>query len=251
MTTVASGPADTRSDAWAGLPTGRSRRRVRVPFGLAGAAVAGVLAFVLVLAGTRDQRAVAMVAVAARDLPIGAPVGTGDVRMVRLDRTSPLASELVDDEWLRRGWVTGVPVRAGAPLTRSSLMPPGGPQALRAMSVPVAAERAAGGGLRMGDTVDVIDVADGVATFVVRGAPVIDVASDGGGGIGSAPRSEFFVVVGVDAQASLRLAAAMADGKVDVVRSTGAAPAPDSAVTVPGPPVQNVSGGPTSGNRGG
>lgn len=214
--------------------------------------MAGVLAFVLVLAGTRDQRALTEVAVAARDLPAGSPVGASDVRMERLARSSPLVQQLVDAGWLARGWVTAVPVPSGTPLTRSGLVPPGAPQALRAMSLPVAAERAAGGALRVGDKVDVIDVASGAATFVVRGAPVVDVASADGGSVGSAPRSEFFVVIAVDAEASLRLAAALTDGKVDVVRSTGAALAPASAVEVPGSTSQapGGAGGSTPTSRG-
>lgn len=241
--TVEPGPAEVRTDPWAGLPAGvAGRRRLRVPFGLTGAAVAGVLAFVLVLAGTRDQRAEVEVAVAARDLPAGSPVGMGDVRMERLARSSPLTEQLVDEAWLARGWVTAAQVPSGSPLTRSALVRPAAPQALRAMSLPVAAERAAGGGLRVGDTVDVIDVAGGLATFVVRSAPVVDVASGGDTAIGSAPGSEFFVVVAVDAEAALRLAAALADGKVDVVRSTGAAPAPASAAEVPSATSQASTG---------
>ncbi len=93
------------------------------------------------------------------------------------------------------------------------------------MSIPVPREKAVGGGLRVGDRVDVIDVVDGEAAFVMADAQVVSVSSAAtSGGITSGAAGDFFVVVEVDARQALAVAEALADGKVDVVRSTGAEP---------------------------
>lgn len=93
------------------------------------------------------------------------------------------------------------------------------------MGIPVPPERAAGGAFRPGDRVDVIDVTGTDATYVVVNAEVLEQPSRTEGGIGSA-QADFFLVVAVDGAEALRLAAALGDGKIDVTRSTGAAPLP-------------------------
>jgi hypothetical protein len=86
-----------------------------------------------------------------------------------------------------------------------------------------------------GDLVDVIVVRDGIARYVTTGAEVI-AAGDSGSGVGT--RSGFTITLRVDAPTSLRLAAALNGGALEIVRSTGAEPAdpaaafdPDSAPT--------------------
>ena len=111
-------------------------------------------------------------------------------------------------------------VTAGAPLAPADLAARAAPDGLRAMAVPVATAHAVGGRLGPGDRVDVVDT---TATFVARGAEVLAVGPGSGGGFGDAG-GERFVTVAVDAETALRLAHAAADGKVDVVRSTGAPP---------------------------
>jgi len=187
--------------------------------------VAGLLAFVLVLAVLRDRGATVAVAVASRDLPAGVAIGPDDVRMVEIPADSALRTSLVGAARLGDGrrWITAHALTEGEALTTSTLATPGAPGGLRAMSIAVAREHAAGGQLSAGDVVDVIDVASGRAEFVVRGAPVLGVASSGArhglGDVGGA----FYVTVGVDSDAALRLAAALANGKVEVLRATGAA----------------------------
>jgi hypothetical protein len=65
--------------------------------------------------------------------------------------------------------------------------------------------------------IDVIVVRKGIAGYVATGVEVLDVAgADGqfGGG--------FSVTVAVDGPASLRLASAVRDGTIELVRATGA-----------------------------
>lgn len=101
------------------------------------------------------------------------------------------------------------------------------------MSIPVPRENAAGGSLGVGDRVDVIDTVDGVARYVALDVEVTKVsAPSSSGGITRGAGREFFVVVQVDALQALAIAEALADGKLNVVRSTGAAPAP-----IPEPPL--------------
>jgi Flp pilus assembly protein CpaB len=94
---------------------------------------------------------------------------------------------------------------------------------LRSMSIPVAREHAAGGQLRPGDRVDVIDIVDGEAIYAVTGAEVVTVGTERTGTLDATTRS-FHVVVAVDGDEALRLTAALADEQLEVVRSTGAAP---------------------------
>lgn len=88
------------------------------------------------------------------------------------------------------------------------------------MSLPIPIEHAAGGLLSPGDLVDVIAVSDGVAEYVAQGLPVSSVADQAGGALGAG--APYHVVVAVDDEQALMLAAAMAGGSIEVIESTGA-----------------------------
>jgi hypothetical protein len=88
------------------------------------------------------------------------------------------------------------------------------------MAVPVSPAHAAGGAIRVGDRVDLVDVgSDGVAAYVVRGAPVISVSTGETGALTSSIREH--IVIGVGAQEALAVAAAIEDGAIDVIVTTG------------------------------
>lgn len=219
-------PAPVPAEGWEASPAGgRHSLRSRAPVTVLAAVVAAILAFVLMLAGNADRSAKAEVAVASHDIPAGGPVTAGDVRWVELPAKSELVGRLAvpaDFAGARR-WVAPGRLPAGAPIDRSDLVESATPNGKRAMSIPVPPERAAGGGFRPGDRVDVIDVTGTDAVYVVVNAEVLEAPSSPTTGIGSA-RGEFFLVVAVDGAEALRLAGALGDGKVDVARSTGAAP---------------------------
>jgi len=213
------------SGAWPGLKASASKRsiRTRVPTGLVVSAVAALAAFVLVAVATKDRSATTQVAVAAHDIQAGQPVALSDVRLVALPRSSPLRADLADAATVSGAtWVAGQRLTSGTPLPRSALLPTAAPGGLRAMSLAVTPEHAAGGDLRPGDRVDVIDVDAGEATQVARSVEVLSVANRADGGLARPGPSDYFVVVAVSEQISLRLAQALADGKIDIVRATGA-----------------------------
>ena len=222
---------------------GRARRpRLLARFGLAHGlmALAALSVFVLVASLTADRSRRVAVAVAATDVAAGAVLTPAVVRPAELPAGSDLAGTVATVEGLRTGtWVATRPIPAGDPVARSAVVPGPARNRLRSMSVPVPEENAVGGALVVGDTVDVVDVADDRAHFVVTGAQVTKVpqAASPGGLTGGGPR-RFYVVVDVDEAGALALARALADGKVDVVRSTGAHP----AAPLPAP-VEEESGG--------
>ncbi|HVM02182.1 MAG TPA: SAF domain-containing protein [Acidimicrobiales bacterium] len=219
-------------------PAEAAPRRQRPPWTRFSAAHAlmvgsGLLAFVLVAAALDDRGATVRVAVAAGDVAAGAAVSADDVRWAELPADSELAGQLVTPSGLRAGAVATQAIAAGQPLLRRDLAAGADADGLRWLSIPVAREHAAGGALRPGDRVDVIDVTDGVARYVVTGAEVARVGPDGAGRGLTAGTREFHVVVRVDADEALAVAEALADGKVDVVRSTAATPAQAAPRLVP------------------
>jgi Flp pilus assembly protein CpaB len=213
------------SGAWPGLKPGAAKRpiRRRVPTGLVVSGLAALTAFVLVAVATKDRSASVQVAVSSRDIQAGQTVSLGDMRLVPLPRSSPIRADLADAALIgERAWVAGQRLAEGTPIPRSALLATAAPAGLRAMSLAVAPEHAAGGEIRPGDRVDVIDVVAGEASHVASAVEVLAVADSGRGGLVRPGASEYFIVVAVDEATSLRLAEAVADGKVDVVRTTGA-----------------------------
>ena len=201
------------------LSAPKRRLASRVPPTLALALVAGVLAMLFYLVGTGSREEVP-VAVAARDIGAGERVDPAALRFSEITASSSVRSRLLQAKDLpaMRGFVTTRPVAAGSLLQRGDLAPPAAPGRQRAMSFAVDAEHAVGGALRPGDRIDIIDGAD--ATYVVAGAEVLDVTKPSGSALATSRR--YAITVAVDAQGALRLAAAIQNGKVEVVRSTGA-----------------------------
>jgi Flp pilus assembly protein CpaB len=201
--------------------------------------LAGVLTFVLVASALRSRDATVQVAVATGDVAPGALVGAGAVRTATLPASSSLREGLVSPETLRGGtWVATRRIAAGEPLVRSALAHAAAPSGLRAMSVPISADHAAGGDLSVGDRVDVISAEGPQALYVVRAAEVIGVAPRrASAGFSSSSTGQFYVTIAVDADAALRLAAAIRANKLEVLRATGAdTAAPAATVPSVGPP---------------
>jgi hypothetical protein len=89
------------------------------------------------------------------------------------------------------------------------------------MSIPVSVEHAAGATVVIGDRVDVISIVGDVPAFVATDLEVVNIGEASQGGLAvSAP---YHVVVAVDPEQALALARAIADGSLEVLRSTGAA----------------------------
>jgi hypothetical protein len=95
------------------------------------------------------------------------------------------------------------------------------------MSIPLESWQAANGELQVGDQVDVIEATRNGSKYVLTGAAVVGRSNDGtsGGLVSGARAGELVILVEVDSDEALDLAAAIEAGTIMVVRSTGAAPA--------------------------
>lgn len=216
--------AEAQAGGWS-LPPARPRPRAaaRVPIGALGAVVAGILAFVLIVVGTAGSRRTVLIAVAAHDIEPGQPVTGADLRSVAVPADSPLRAALIGaDIDASSGLVAGHRINAGAPIAKGDLLGAAASAGRRSMSVPVPVERANGGELNPGDRVDIIDTSGGQPNYVANGLEVLSIVDANAGGLNA--RTAFSVSVSVDAEEALAVAGAIAGGKVDLVRSTGARP---------------------------
>lgn len=180
--------------------------------------IAGLVALVLNLAvlGAKDSRT--EIVVAASSLRAGDIVSAATLRTEAIAGSGPAIDRFIPGTGMTDlvGRVVRRDIAAGDALVASDLRPIA--DGLRAMSIDVDPLRAAGGALAAGDVVDVISVANGVASYVAAGLDVLAVY-DESGRLGS---GSWAVTVAVDDEIALRIAAALAGGDVHVVRATGA-----------------------------
>jgi Flp pilus assembly protein CpaB len=191
----------------------------------------GVAAFVANLAVLRSQDEMALVAVAASNLTPGTVFDSDrHVEFVEVAASSPLATAAITqgDAAAFEGRILSAPLAQGDLVARSQLIESAAEDELRAMSIPIDATNAAGGRIIVGDRIDVIAVENGTARYVLTGVEVIDRSDDSRGGSITGSRS-FYVVVALDAEQALELAAALDGASIHVLRSTGA-PSPDRLV---------------------
>lgn len=187
--------------------------------------VAGLLAALANVALIRGASDTVVVLVAREDLPLGTAITSGLLRPVDVQLDSGVLGTLLrpDDLSLHEGEVTSVAIPAGAPVRLADLRPTATSEpGLRRISVPIAKTQAVGGDLSVEDRIDVIQVVDGEARYIVADARVLDVASGDGGALGAT--GSFFVTIGVDAETALCLASAIDAGGLTVVLSTGQDP---------------------------
>ena len=121
------------------------------------------------------------------------------------------------------GWVVNRSVAEGSVIEETALGEPASTPGMRTMSLPVPIEHAAGGQVSTGDRVDVIAVHDGLAEYIASDLEVVAVSDDAGGALGSI--GGYHIVVNVEADQALALAAALDADSIELVRSTGADPA--------------------------
>jgi Flp pilus assembly protein CpaB len=213
-------PSLLAREAGTSQPANRRRRR-RVSASHVLIALAVVLAFVLNILALRDRDARVLVAVAYQPIASGSVLTREMIRLVPVDAGFAALGTMVTEDRLDEsiGSVVVRSVPRDAVIDLASLAPADSGSGKRLMSVAVEESRAAGGMLVPGDRADVIAVLDGRPVFVVAGAEVVAVPERGSGALG---RESFGVVLAVDADEALALARAMAEGRIDLVRSTGA-----------------------------
>ncbi|MFP3914376.1 MAG: RcpC/CpaB family pilus assembly protein [Actinomycetota bacterium] len=198
----------------------RRRSFRRWSIGHLAVAAAAILAFIANVAFLRSRDDATAVVVAARPIEAGQVVTAEDLgtTMLRAEGGT-LATLLTSAEGLE-GTVAARPLREGELVGSSDLLTSPAPDGLASMSVPVDTSRAAGGMIRAGDRVDVVDVdEEGVASYVVTDVPVLTVSDSSGGALASV--TEHHVVLGLETEQVLAVAEAMADGEVDIVVTTG------------------------------
>lgn len=191
--------------------------------------LSGLIAAVLFIFATQQSSNRVDVAVLSRGVTAGQVVdGSFFVR----------ASVAADDAQLQRlisfsdrenfdGYVASGPFAQGDLIPRSALLEPAASQNRRSMSIPVEKTHANNGDLRAGDRIDVIDP-DNPDPYVARNVEVISTQdSSGGGGIGSV--GQFTVVAAVNDDQAVKVSQAIRNGNFDLVRTTGATPAPSTS----------------------
>lgn len=215
--------------------------------------LAGLVAGVANFAVLRASSDTVTVLAAREDIAIGTPITAAllqpvDVRVAGATLELLLRPGAVTDAGLS-GQVAAVGVPAGALLRTSDLRAAAsGEDGLRRMSIPLKRERAVGGAIGPDDRVDVIRVADGVATYLVTDARVLAVGAGTAGGLGAG--AAFHVTVAVDAETALCVAAAIATGELSVTLSTGAAPVPADGCAAPTGAAPDGAGAASDGGTG-
>lgn len=184
----------------------------------------GLLAFVLVVTLLQDRTVTAGVLVADTDILPGTAITPDLVTEVEIPANSDLVGTLATFDSIAGDIRAGQRIAAGDPITLTAIAPASTPSTLRAMSIPIDRVDAVGGDLAIGDRVDVLAVVDADARYVAAGLEVLGAQNpnSGGGGLGSPTLTTYYVVVAVDADTALAIAAAMDTGQVSLVRSTGA-----------------------------
>jgi len=183
--------------------------------------LAAVLAFATNVMVLRSQDETRAVVVAAQSIEAGRTLHAIDFAQAEVDVEDELFLTLTPWEQVGalHGMVAARPIEAGGMVVAADVRSPSAPDSLRAISIPVDVEHAVGGNLVSGDRIDLIAVTEDSAGYVLVGAEVLSVPAPGRGSLTGA--GGFYLVVAVDAEQALAVAAALRQGQVEIVRSTG------------------------------
>ncbi len=254
IATVGASPTDDWNPPPRPAPPKRRGIGERLSLGHVVMIAAGLLAFVLVMAVLSDRAATVMVATASQEILPGTTVTADMIVEIEVPADSPLIGNVATLDTIAIGEVTsGQRIAAGEPITLTALAPVSAPSGLRAMSIPIDEEFAVGGDLGAGDRIDVIAVDAGTATYIATDLEVLSTrqSSSRTGALNTSSLSGYFVVVAVDDQTALRLALAIDDGAMSVLRSTGAVEVGETTLdTTTGPSTENLVPAPPTGEEG-
>ena len=212
--------------------------------------VLAIFAVIFVLAALRDRAAQTPVVVATHQIPAGATITAADTRTVKM-RTSDAdaLTGLLSPTQISRGLVAAATIATGEPILRTeTITGPADGSGLGSMSLPVPVDRADGGALTVGDTVDVIEGTPTGASYLAQGLSVLAVSAPATSGVLAGTTTDYSITVAVDSPTALRLAAALASSStasgnaLEVVRSTGEAKSPDQTYTNPTAPARATGG---------
>lgn len=201
------------------------RRNVlsRIRLGHVVMALTALLALLLNLAVLRGNQETIEVAVAAADISAGTTLSMSHLTIAEVPADDVLSARLVAGDGMAGavGQLTTRSVGAGEPILESDLLVVESRNGLRAMSIPIDQTQAVAGNVSTGDSIDVVLVVDGVATYIAVNVQVLAVPDTGTNALGA--RTGYAPTVAVTAEQALRIAAALDSGTVHIVRSTGSA----------------------------
>jgi len=208
---------------YAGPVTVRRNLLSRIRLGHVVMIVAAILALIFNIAVLRSRDATVEVMVANGDIPAGATLNRSHFSTAVVPADDLLTSRFVvaDDIESAVGQLATRAIADGDPILESDLLIVNNRGGLRAMSVPIDQGRAVGGALRAGDSVDIVLVQDGVATYIATGVEVLHVPNSDTNALGA--RTGYAPTLAVDATQALRIASALDIGDVHLVRATGSA----------------------------
>lgn len=186
--------------------------------------LAAVLAFATNLMVLRGQEETRDAVVATGRIEAGRVIVPTDLTVAEVDVDDGLFATLLPGQQSQTlvGMVATRTIEAGHLLSVDDIRPVAAPSAQRAISIPIEIEHAVGGGLVAGDRIDLIAVGESGPEYVLAGAEVLEVPSTARGSLTGA--TGFFVVVAVDDQQALAVAAAIRSGEIEIARSTGSSP---------------------------
>ncbi len=222
--TQTANPVGTGLEPIMAEPAPRRRFIGRLSLGHLVMVLAGLMAFLLVLAVLRDNSVTNFVAKAAVDISAGTTIVGDDVELIEVSGDSLAGAVLSSDEIneiITSGQVTTRALQAGTLLQRTDFAAAGFQSDVRSMSIPISPTRAVAGTLKAGDLVDVIASTGEQTWYVTTSAEVLAVADPTAGGFAV---NDYTITIAVDPEISLRLACAMDGGNLDIARATGATP---------------------------
>ena len=186
--------------------------------------LAAVLAFATNLMVLRGQEETREAVIATGRIEAGRVIVPTDLTVAEVDVDDGLFATLLSGQQSQTlvGMVATRTIEAGHLLSVDDIRPVAAPSAQRAISIPIEIEHAVGGGLVAGDRIDLIAVGESGPEYVLADAEVLEVPSTARGSLTGA--TGFFVVVAVDDQQALAVAAAIRSGEIEIARSTGSSP---------------------------
>lgn len=215
----------------------------RIKLGHVVMALAALAALVFNLAVLRGNQATTEVAVAVADIRAGTTLTMTHLAIAEVPADDLLSGRFVPWDTVQSavGKLATRSIVAGDPVLESDLLVVENRDGLRAMSIPIEQSQAVAGQLSAGDSVDIVMVLDGVATYIATGIEVLDVPGSDANALGA--RTGYAPTVAVDASQALRIAAALDTGDVHIVRSTGSAlPDLEQARAVDGEEAEGTGG---------
>lgn len=239
-------PGKGASVVLAEQPAPRRRLTSRIGILHVVAIASGLLAFLLILMWMRAGQELVTVAVAGDTIRAGTIVPPGSVEFVEVSADAAFDGRMLSPEEANRlqGSVATREINPGEPILDTDLRGIDLPAGSRAMSVPLDPNRAAGGDVAVGDRVDLVGTDDTGARYVAVGLAVLGVPGEQASTFGAT--NAYAVTVAVDDAEALAIAAAVDNGTVHLLRSTGA---PDVSTELLMPP-DTAEDGPRSGADG-